>query len=380
MQLLVETKLFEFIQKDKNLPHSVKTIISNLHTPFLKLAFIDVGFFEKPEHPARVLLDNLAEAGSQWISNDGQDQYGVYEEIKSIVFKIMEEFNSDVSFFSDILRNFERFRLNVQNKHEIKERNTVDSAQGKEYLRMAKLRAKKEIESRVKDKKLPVPVIQLFKVWHNYLTFIILRDSDNKKLWEKSLHIVDELTYYFDRNNNDINRSGLNFWFKDTMPFIQDSIVSLGYDKIKSKIIIENLEKLAASIAKSAHESTDNNYKVNHEKFMPFNDVYPIKLDEDIFENKKETLLEYLNLVEIGSWFKFNNKVRMKIKSFCPKIMKYMLVNVSGNKVCAMSRLDLARKIQSNQAKKLSMPNKTLFYRALEGVRRHLEQEVSFSQ
>lgn len=41
--------LFEYILTDESLPDSVKALLSHLHTPFLKLAFIDTQFFEKPE-------------------------------------------------------------------------------------------------------------------------------------------------------------------------------------------------------------------------------------------------------------------------------------------------------------------------------------------
>src|SRR5690606_20343428 len=46
--------LFEYMLSDDHLPDSIKALLSYLHTPFLKIAFIDKGFFEQPEHPARV--------------------------------------------------------------------------------------------------------------------------------------------------------------------------------------------------------------------------------------------------------------------------------------------------------------------------------------
>ena len=45
--------LFEYMLSDEHLPDSVKALLSYLHTPFLKIAFIDKDFFEQPEHPAR---------------------------------------------------------------------------------------------------------------------------------------------------------------------------------------------------------------------------------------------------------------------------------------------------------------------------------------
>src|SRR5690606_34709611 len=81
--------LFEYMLSDDNLPDSVKTLLSYLHTPFLKIAFIDKDFFEQTEHPARVLLNSLAEAGSRWVSNDGSSQYDMYNKIKTTVFRLL---------------------------------------------------------------------------------------------------------------------------------------------------------------------------------------------------------------------------------------------------------------------------------------------------
>ena len=66
---------------DENLPDSVKALLSYMHTPFLKLAFGDPGF-ERPEHPARVLLNSLAEAGTRFVGNDGSVQYDMYQKLR----------------------------------------------------------------------------------------------------------------------------------------------------------------------------------------------------------------------------------------------------------------------------------------------------------
>lgn len=368
--------LFEFILKDNNIPHPVKTLLSSLHTPFLKLAFIDVDFFEKLKHPARLLLDELAEMGSTWVNNDGSDQYDVYNKIKSVVLKIMEEFINDISFFDEILLDFKKFKKNIKNRHDIKERNIVERIQGEERLRMAKYRAKEEIEDRVKNTSLPAPIVNLFKPWHNHLTLLLLSDEINEELWERSLHIIDELVYYFDTNNEEYDRSSLNAWFKKTMPNIMRAIDTTGYDKIKTKKIIEDIEKLIILSFKdnSINEIDQDNIKKDTKEILK--EVKPIKSTEEITDEKEESLLDYMKLIEIGSWFEFDNKGRFKIKSFSPKIMRYMLINLAGDKVFTISRLDLARKIQSQQAIKIKTPDQRLFNRALEGIRQHLENEI----
>ena len=64
--------LFEYMLNDENLPDNVKALLSHLHTPFLKIAFLDPDFFEHSEHPVRLLLNSLTEAGSRWLDKDGK--------------------------------------------------------------------------------------------------------------------------------------------------------------------------------------------------------------------------------------------------------------------------------------------------------------------
>merc|ERR1711916_306665 len=47
--------LFDYMLSDDCLPDNVKALLSYLHTPYLKMAFIDAEFFEQSEHPARLL-------------------------------------------------------------------------------------------------------------------------------------------------------------------------------------------------------------------------------------------------------------------------------------------------------------------------------------
>ena len=73
--------LFEYILNDEQIPDCVKALLSYLHTPFLKLAFAESDFFRRPDHPARLLLNALADAGAKWVSNDGSCEFDMLEQI-----------------------------------------------------------------------------------------------------------------------------------------------------------------------------------------------------------------------------------------------------------------------------------------------------------
>ena len=374
--------LFEYILSDENLPDSVKTLLSHLHTPFLKLAFIDTQFFEKPEHPARLLLDSLADAGANWVNDDGTAQYDMHNETKTVVMRIMDEFKNDVRLFAEILFEFNKLKNKLNHKHQLKERNNVERVQGQERLRLAKERAKKELESRVDKIKLPAVVIQLLKLWFNYLTLLQLRDSDNEALWKQALQVVDELVYFFDFENKNIDRYELAGRFNDILAAIKIGFNTMSYDQTKSKKILVDLTALKIAIVKkytqTTSEAADANASAPEQKARPLKvkEPEPIKQQEEEPSAEEAKVIHYLKLIEPGTWFEFNDNLRLKVNGFSSKLMKYMLVDSTGQKVVMISRLELARKIISEEAKIISGSTKPLFERALERIFQRLDKEA----
>ncbi|MGH1440982.1 MAG: DUF1631 family protein [Cellvibrionaceae bacterium] len=383
--------LFEYILTDDSLPDSVKTLLSHLHTPFLKLAFIDTQFFEKPEHPARLLLDSLAEAGANWVDNDGSAQYDMYNEIKAVVTRIMDEFKNDVRLFAEILFEFNRLKNKLNHKHQLKERNTIERVQGQERLRLAKQRGKKELESRVKGIKLPSAVIQLLKPWFTYLTLLQLRDSNNEALWKQALRVVDELAYFFNFANDDADRRELEPRFNGILTAIKIGFNTMGYDQTKAKKILVDLTALKIATVKKyvkqaepIQDKTETPVEVESKpqtveekaKPLPIKEPEPIKQEEEKATAEEEKVINYLKLIEPGTWFEFQDNVRLKVNGFSSKLMKYMLVDSTSHKVVMISRLELARKIMSGDAQIVAGSTKPLFERALERIFQKLDKEA----
>jgi hypothetical protein len=374
--------LFEYILTDESLPDSVKTLLSHLHTPFLKLAFIDTQFFEKPEHPARLLLDSLAEAGANYVNDDGSALYDMFDEIKSVVMRIIDEFKNDVRLFAEILFEFNRLKNKLHHKHQLKERNNIERVQGQERLRLAKKRGKQELESRVKGVKLPSAVTQLLRPWFTYLTLLQLRDSDNEALWKQALRVIDELVYFFDFSDQTADRSELEPRFNGILSAIKIGFNTMGYDQTSSKKILVDLTALKIATVKryapvaSKEDPVDGKTEQKlSAKPLPIKEPEPIAQVEEQATKEEEKVIEYLKLIEAGTWFEFDKNIRLKVNGFSSKLKKFMLVDSTSQKVVMISRLELARKVISEDAKVVAGSTKPLFERALEKIFQRLDDE-----
>ena len=61
MTIDIVAMLFDFVFEDEHIPASVKALLGRLQIPTLKVAMLDKSFFSSKQHPARRLIDRLAE-------------------------------------------------------------------------------------------------------------------------------------------------------------------------------------------------------------------------------------------------------------------------------------------------------------------------------
>lgn len=93
--------LFDFILGDRNLPHSLRTLIARMQIPMLKVAVLDKGLFSRGNHPARRLLNEIATAALGAIDDCKRDV--AYLRVEQIVQRLLSDFDDDPAIFSELL-------------------------------------------------------------------------------------------------------------------------------------------------------------------------------------------------------------------------------------------------------------------------------------
>ena len=368
--------LFEYMLSDENLPHVVKVLLSHLHTPFLKIAFVDPGFFEQAEHPARLLINSLAEAGARWVGNDGTSQYDIYEKIKAVVDKILKEFNHDVKIFTVLLLEFNSYTKNIFRRQQLLEKRATEKALGEEKLKEVKLKVAAEIRSRTQDKELPSAVLLfLLQPWSDYMSFALLRYGDSSKKWTKALTVIDDLIWGIEPKDDedDIFRQQQNY--DDLLAAINEGFDTIGYEQTKSAKLTDALSALLK-------------LAIQHRKAEPAADSMRAELEriaaergdfdqepEDCTQEESQ-MVESLKMIEFGTWFEFEGGRRLKVAWYNARTSHYMLVDQVGKRVDMMSGLKMAREMIAGTAKIISGSSKPFFERALENIFHKLNQRA----
>ncbi|WP_018414943.1 DUF1631 domain-containing protein [Teredinibacter turnerae] len=369
--------LFEYMLNDENLPDSIKALLSYLHTPFLKIAFIDPGFFEQAEHPARVLLNNLAEAGASWVANDGTAQYDMYNKIKNVVHRILNEFENDVKMITELLLEFSSYTKNIIRRQELMEKRATEKAQGEEKLREVKLRVNDEISERTEGKELPSAVLLfLLQPWSDFLSFALLRYGEKSDRWLKALAIADELLWCIEPKDLEADKSRQMEAHDELVAAIESGFETIGYDQAKGRKLVEalsSLMKLAMQSKKAEPAPAPMRDKLER---IAAEKAGTTDVRHENCSPEEEQMVDSLKMIEFGTWFEFDGGKRLKVAWYNARTSHYMLVDQMGKRVDMMSGLVLARQMISGKAKIISGSSKPFFERALENIFQKLNEKA----
>ncbi len=361
--------LFDYMLSDDCLPDNVKALLSYLHTPYLKVAFMDSEFFEETEHPARLLLNNLAEAGVRWVSNDGSSQYDIYDKIKATVSRVLEDFKDDVKLFAELLVEFSAFTKKVLRRQELLEKRAMEKVHGEEKLREVKIRVNTEVRNRTDGKEMPSAVLLLLlQPWSDYLAFVLLRYGDDSDQWRRAIQIVDDVIWSVAPKQNPDERARQLEIQDELLDYLESGLETIGYDQAKGKKLVDAVSALQrAAITKRAVEVAPAPMRSKLEAMAAKKAGKPIQSKEKLTEEESR-LVESLKMIEFGTWFEFDKGRRLKVAWYNSKTSHYMLVDQTGKKVGMKTGVELARDMLARKARVIVGSTKPFFERALENI------------
>lgn len=370
--------VFAYILNDEQLPDSVKALLSYLHTPVLKLAFIDKEFFDNVDHPARMLLNQMAEAGSRWVGNDGSSQYNIFEKIKTTVFHVLEHFVNDVKVFAEARLEFSSYARNVSRRQELMEKRALEKARGEEKLREAKIRVNSDISACIDGKALPSPILLLLLLpWSDYLSFIILRYGADSGSYQQALGVANQLLWSIEPKSLEVDRVKQVEVQGDLLHTLQSGFETIGYEQNKSRKLIDAVSSLQRLALKSQQvEPAPDTMRTKLEK-MAAEKAGQVKQDDRQVTAEEAQLIEKLKLIEFGTWLENDKGQRIKVAWYNHKTMHYMLVDQQGRKVSMTSAQHLAREMIAGKLRVIAGSAKPFFERALENIYHSLNARAS---
>ncbi|MFP6850606.1 MAG: DUF1631 domain-containing protein [Pseudomonas sp.] len=374
--------LFDFILDDDNLPDTCKTTLSHLHTPYLKVALQDKALFTQHHHPARRLLNAMAQAGVLYGSEG--DERGLLAKMQWVVERVIQDFFGDLQLFEKLLEEFNEFVTTLKHKVELRERRAVEAAKGRDKLLGARQHAIEVIRHCLNNRQPPTIIRNFLELtWADVLVFVLLRNGEHSSEWQHACEAAEQLAW----SGTLLSEADRERLQKLRVPLLENLRKGLellgGYHEDGIRRLLQDL--VACQHAVQAKQP------LVAAKLNPTLPESPLgaMLGEDAalatlaprtatLSPRAQALAKELGHIEFGTWFEFVNdqQVRtLKLSWFSPTTRNYMFVDQSGQRVAIKPLTQLATEMEQGLARIVPLEQSVpLVDRALTVIYRTLQR------
>ncbi|KPP98139.1 DUF1631 domain-containing protein [Marinobacter sp. HL-58] len=364
--------LFEFILDDYNLSAPVQVLISRLQIPILKVVIKDKTFFSKATHPARRLLNSLARAGIGWSESDEKTRDKLYEQIHSVVARILNEFDGDVTLFETLGEEFEQFLARENRKSSLVEQRTRESERGRIKSQKAQETVDQLLQKKLARYKLQEPVRNiLLNGWSRVMFLAYLRD-DVEHRWLQTVRVVDDLIWCLHPHQDDEERDQWVRVVPGLLKSLRAGLEEVSYNSSKLDEMMSDLKHelteafranaLAEAMEDTPEPETDDDDAAGHQT--------AIQRQQELEDAAIAEYVAQIDAIEIGNWVEFNlvngASFRCKLSAIIEEADCFVFVNRMGLKVIEKSRTDLAHEMRRGRLTVLEQG--ALIDRALDAV------------
>lgn len=303
-------------------------LLERLQIPLLRVALQDRGFFVRKQHPARQLLNSIAEAGAQWLDdNDPDADPRLDEQLHEAVDHVIENYKGDPAVFAAAHQTLSGQLEALARKAEVAQRRQVEAARGRDKLERAKHRASLAIKDAIGD--IPVPrflATLLERAWTDVLSLVLLRHGEDSAQWRDHL---DATARIIAANRGDQAPESLQ-------PRVTESLGLVGYQGDEAEAIAGRL--VAADDGGDDPASrTELAVKLRARARLGANEIPPLPpvTPRNV---REEECFGHLRSLAFGTTIEFTinqqgDHVRHRLAWFSPITGRVLLLNHKGQRI-----------------------------------------------
>ncbi len=252
--------LFDFVLDDREIPDFMKALIGRLQIPILKVAMLDRSVFSKRTHPARRLVNALADAAVGSTEVD-QANNPVFGKAQTVIHRVLSEFEDNVGLFGELLEEFERFRAEVEREAEQRAKDSVKVIQGKEQLDQAKALARESVARRTLNTDMPSGLRHFLKEhWVDLLTVAHMVDGECGRQWQSALDVMDRLVWSVELKTAAEDRAQLIRMLPKLLRDLKEGMEIISVDARTRGAFLAELATFHARAVSRSHSQTEQGH------------------------------------------------------------------------------------------------------------------------
>ena len=190
--------LFDVLMDERDFEPDARRKIGRLLVPYVRVAVKDRRLFLYKGHPARRLLNAVAEA-CEGNRGEGPQEQQLLGHVDGVIERVVAEYNEDLAIFETLEQELRGYLDQHRKRMELGEKRAAESQRGRERLEQAREIAATEVALQRGDRELP-PALGEFLSHYvtHHLTQVVLRDGPTSPRYAEALHAVMGLLVSFD--------------------------------------------------------------------------------------------------------------------------------------------------------------------------------------
>lgn len=371
--------LFDILLDERDFDTGARQMIGRLIVPFIKVAMLDRRMFLQKTHPARRLLNVLAEA---FEGNAGQapQERELMTRAETTIDRLVAEFNEDIAIFETLEQEFREFIEQHRRRAAISERRAAEAQRGKERLDHARATSMESLRDVLeKNPDLP-PAIDAFlrRYWTHHLTLSALRDESGDQHAE-AVSTGNSLAALAHLDSADGRREQFELIRPQIIPILHSAgcTGSAADEVLKSlqrALIMEGDAEPTPEVVAETVTTLERNapaIEAMPEELMPkAESEADTEEDEAAALDFDEADADRIRKLEVGSWIQFTEEggatVPIKLSWISPISSRMLFVNRRGLRYLVASPEELAAMMSNGQVN--LRPNDAAFEYAMSQV------------
>jgi hypothetical protein len=352
--------LYAEIEREVRSEAPAAALLERLQVPLVRAALQDSAFFVRSQHPARELLNAVAESGATWLSEEDTDPQLLLK-LNQTVDRVVEEYEGDEKVFEQAHQDIQAQYRALAHKAEIAERRHIEAARGKERLEVAKELASSTLEALCRTWQPPKFVQALLnQAWSDVLTLTLLRQGEDSDAWRERKQLsqcIAEVTCRASGGDPDPDLAGE----------VRSALLQVGYHQDEAEAIARRLStpgggdtltsrtELSAKL-KARTRLGDQGEDGERPPLAPRNEA-------------EQAAYSRLRSLPFGTWFEFvtnqqGDLKRQRLSWYSPITDRALFVNQRGHKTAEYSLDALSRLLAQSQARIVTEDRARLIDRA----------------
>ncbi|MBK8287005.1 MAG: DUF1631 family protein [Ahniella sp.] len=186
--------MFDYTVSDRNIPADLQAILAHLQIPYLKLALADPQFLARKEHPARLLLNELAHASLGWTESGDR---GLKALLEVMVQDLVSGKELTADHFTRLRKDLSEFCGRDAQRVQLAERKASQAADGRNRMDVARRDTEETLRSRLGQHEVPVVMAKLVEqYWQQYLILTHVRHGRDSREWLDAIRLIELLAAF----------------------------------------------------------------------------------------------------------------------------------------------------------------------------------------